>query len=639
MLRSGILSHGSLLVRGAVGEPRVGELVDGIDRAFADAENHGARKQTGELSPWFEPFRASDSYPAEMRQKVARGRKWVRMADGVWGADSPRMMFHLLDTLDEVGLSEVIAGYLGERPAMTVDKCTLRRVGATCEHRLAPGRIVPRQRDPHRERVALPVDVRARRAGPRHRPQPASITSWRPAPRARSSTGPSAPASSSGSRQSAPVVRPEYEPGDVLLFDEFFLHRTATEPSMTPQSLCDRDVVLRSVGVPGAVRAARRLTVNNYWAFLPMRESNDLLGDPGALRARFDEDSYLYFRGVLDCEKIETLRRRMLTTLADQGWVRKKPYLMRGVATAPPAQEGEEDYFRVYDEVQRLEEFHSLAHDETLLDIMRQVLGDGAFPHPLKIARLGFPAHYEISTPPHQDYPNNQGTPNLTAAWVPVGECPQELGGLAILRGSHRYGLLPLTPDRGPGNRKAMLPEQMLEDLRWVTTDYSIGDVIVFHSHTVHAALHNASEVFMRLSVDFRYQLEGEALTETCLRPHFERLTWDDIYSRVEVGAVPVLLDRSRLRDRPVPAVRARRRAGPRATPRRTSAARPTSRRSSPSSAGATLGSDGGWNGWGRCSTRTSGARRPSHSADDEESSGRSQITAATSGSIRTTRR
>ena len=271
--------------------------------------------------------------------------------------------------------------------------------------------------------------------------------------------------------------------------------------------------------------------MNNYWAFLPMRASNDLLGDRDALRERLDEDSYLYFKGVLDCDKIMTLRRRMLNTLADQGWVRKKPYLMRGVAIAPPAQEGEEDYFRVYDEVQRLEEFHTLAHDETLLDIMRQVLGDSAFPHPLKIARLGFPAHYEISTPPHQDYPNNQGTPNLTAAWVPVGECPQELGGLAVLRGSHRYGLLPLAPDRGPGNRKAVLPEQMLEELRWVTTDYSAGDVIVFHSHTVHAALHNASEVFMRLSVDFRYQLEGEALTETCLRPHFERLTWDDIYS------------------------------------------------------------------------------------------------------------
>jgi len=271
--------------------------------------------------------------------------------------------------------------------------------------------------------------------------------------------------------------------------------------------------------------------MNNYWAFLPMRESNDLLGDPDALHDRIDEDSYLYFRNVLDVDKITTLRRRILLTLAEQGWVRRKPYLLRGVAISPPVREGDDDFLRVYDEVQRLEEFHTLAHDEVLTDLMRQVLGPSAFPHPLKIARLGFPEHYEISTPPHQDYPNNQGTENLTAAWIPVGECPMEMGGLAVLRGSHRYGMLPLATHLGAGNRKAVLPQPMLEQLRWVTADYSAGDVVLFRALTVHAALHNASEFFMRLSVDFRYQLEGEELTEGCLQPHFERLTWEDVYS------------------------------------------------------------------------------------------------------------
>jgi ectoine hydroxylase-related dioxygenase (phytanoyl-CoA dioxygenase family) len=270
--------------------------------------------------------------------------------------------------------------------------------------------------------------------------------------------------------------------------------------------------------------------MNNYWAFLPMRPSNELLGDRDALRRRLDEDSYLYFRGVLDREKITTLRQRMLSVLARNGWVRAKPYLMRGVATAPAVREGDEDFFNVYDQVQQLEEFHTLAHDEQLLGVMGQVVGDTAFPHPLKIARLGFPAHYEVSTPPHQDFPNNQGTPNLTAAWVPVGDCPTELGGLAVLRGSHRYGVLPLDPHLGAGNRAALLPEKMLEELRWVTTDYAAGDVLVFGSMTVHASLHNASEFFMRLSVDFRYQQEGEPLTELCLQPHFERQTWDEIY-------------------------------------------------------------------------------------------------------------
>jgi hypothetical protein len=63
-----------------------------------------------------------------------------------------------------------------------------------------------------------------------------------------------------------------------------------------------------------------------------------------------------------------------------------------------------------------------------------------------------------------------------------------------------------------------------------VTTDYAAGDVLLFNSHTVHAALHNASEFNLRLSVDYRYQCEGEALTEMVLHPHFGRITWDEIY-------------------------------------------------------------------------------------------------------------
>jgi hypothetical protein len=234
VLRSGILTHGSLLVRGAVGEPRVGQLIDGIDHAIADAENHRSRMDEGKHSPWFEPFHASDSYSPEMRLKVAQGRKIVRVAGGVWGADSPRMMFKLLETLDEAGLREVIAGYLGERPAMTVDKCTLRRVGTRPNT------------DWHQDGSFLGSGIRTLnvwlclsecgRGAPGLDVVPAridhiletgtegAIFDW--------AVGPGVVERISAS---TPVMRPEYEPGDVLLFDEFFLHRTATDPSMTRQ--------------------------------------------------------------------------------------------------------------------------------------------------------------------------------------------------------------------------------------------------------------------------------------------------------------------------------------------------------------------------------------------------------------------
>ena len=270
--------------------------------------------------------------------------------------------------------------------------------------------------------------------------------------------------------------------------------------------------------------------MNNYWAFLPMRASNGLLGDDAALRARMDEDGYLLFRQVLDAERLTELRRAMLRALAGVGWIREGSDLMSGVTIAHPCREGEEAFLDGCEAVQRLEAFHAMAHDEGLLTIMRQVRGPSAFPHPLKIARLSFPEHYEVSTPPHQDYPNNQGTPDLTAAWIPVGDCPAELGGLAVLRGSHHYGMLPLDRHMAAGNRCAVVPEPMLEELRWVTTDFRLGDVLLFPAMTVHAALHNTSEFHMRLSVDFRYQLEGEALTPIALEPHFQSLTWEEIY-------------------------------------------------------------------------------------------------------------
>ena len=271
--------------------------------------------------------------------------------------------------------------------------------------------------------------------------------------------------------------------------------------------------------------------MNYDWAFLPMTVSNDLLGDREALQARMEEDGYLYFSRVLDRDKVLRLRRRMLATLRDAGWVMAEPVLMRGRTTVRPVREGSDEFLPVYDEIQKLEEYHTFAHDEALQALMRDVLDDTAFPHPLKIARLAFPDNYEVSTPPHQDYPNNQGTPDLTASWIPVGDLPSIMGGIAVLRGSHRRGLLPLTTHLGAGNRCAVLPLDLLEECRWVTTEFEAGDVLLFPAMTVHAALHNASELYLRLSVDFRWQRAGEALTPICLEPHFQRLSWEQVYA------------------------------------------------------------------------------------------------------------
>ena len=270
--------------------------------------------------------------------------------------------------------------------------------------------------------------------------------------------------------------------------------------------------------------------MNNRFAFLPMRSSSDLLGGPDALRSRLAEDSYLYFPGLLDRERVLAVRQDVLDVIKRLGWVN-----VRGdgidMCKVLPLREEDDEFIEGYKQVQRLQSFHELAHEPELLDAMQQVLGPTAFPHPLKIARLAFPDHYEASTPPHQDFPNNQGTESLTATWIPITDIEPELGGLAILRGSHRWGLLPMEGHIGAGNRTAIISPEMAEACRWVTADFRMGDVLLFPSLAVHASLHNASEFQMRLSVDFRYQLERQPLTPGCLEPHFGNQTWEEIYA------------------------------------------------------------------------------------------------------------
>ena len=270
--------------------------------------------------------------------------------------------------------------------------------------------------------------------------------------------------------------------------------------------------------------------MNNYWAFADMTASNDLLGDDDALRARLADEGYLYFRGLIARERVLGLRREILEVLGARAWITGGDKLDDAEAVTMPVREGDEEYFAAYDELQRLESFHSLAHDDDLLGAVRGALGETAFPHPLKVARLVFPSEPEVSTPPHQDFLNNQGSPNLTAAWIPLGDCPMKQGTLAILRGSHHHGVLPLEFSLGPGNRQAVVPNEMRDSLTWVTNDFSAGDVLLFPAMTVLASLHNATGR-MRLSVDFRYQLEGEPATDLVLEPHFGRLGWEDIYA------------------------------------------------------------------------------------------------------------
>jgi hypothetical protein len=261
---------------------------------------------------------------------------------------------------------------------------------------------------------------------------------------------------------------------------------------------------------------------------IPFTDATPLLDDHGSLRERFNEDGFIYLKGVVDRDLLLDLRAQITSVCDAHGWFAPGTDPLDAIPNVEPCVEGDERYFEVYDDVQRLEAFHAIPHDPTVISLLTPLLGVSAFPHPLGIARLMFPNNEDWFTPPHQDHPNNQGTQDLYACWIPLGDCPVDLGSLSLLRGSHQLGIAPLEYSLGPGNRRAALDERF-QQLDWVGGDFELGDAVIFHSLTMHQSLPNTTDR-MRLSVDYRFQREGEALTEGCLEPHFGRMTWDEIY-------------------------------------------------------------------------------------------------------------
>ena len=137
------------------------------------------------------------------------------------------------------------------------------------------------------------------------------------------------------------------------------------------------------------------------------------------------------------------------------------------------------------------------------------------------------PHHAIVPTPIHQDYPLIQGAVNTWTCWIPVGDCPRDMGGLTIMRKSHRLGCLPIAPAMGAGGISSILCPN---ENQWVEGDFEAGDVLTFPSYTVHKALPCRFPNRIRLSFDVRYQASGQEVHERSIKPHCD-LTWEQIYA------------------------------------------------------------------------------------------------------------
>ena len=106
----------------------------------------------------------------------------------------------------------------------------------------------------------------------------------------------------------------------------------------------------------------------------------------------------------------------------------------------------------------------------------------------------------------------------MLTLWLPLAACSPQDGALRVLcRSQHKGRRLPQT---APGVGGVGVPVRPEEEPDWVYTSYRPGDVLVFHSLTVHWAPSNRGDR-LRLSCDYRYQRADEPVVEGSLLPHY----------------------------------------------------------------------------------------------------------------------
>ena len=223
VLRAAILDAGCLLVRGLLPEEEALVIADGIEKSFA---TRIALREQGASDP--------DGFYDELvpeEQFEVNDRNWIEQGGGLLAADSPILLEDMFETFGRVGLAEVIEGYLGETALISADKSTLRKatpdVGGAWHQ---DGKFMGKVR-------AMNVWLSLSRCGD-EAPGMDLVTKRLEEFAATGTEGAwhhdqvsDAVAVEAAGEHG--IVRPIFNPGDALLFDDLFLHSTGSDPAMT----------------------------------------------------------------------------------------------------------------------------------------------------------------------------------------------------------------------------------------------------------------------------------------------------------------------------------------------------------------------------------------------------------------------
>jgi ectoine hydroxylase-related dioxygenase (phytanoyl-CoA dioxygenase family) len=222
-----------------------------------------------------------------------------------------------------------------------------------------------------------------------------------------------------------------------------------------------------------------------------------------SLMDEINSKGHVLIRDLIPQDVVRSVLADITKVLSDAGWLSSKTSPLDRIP-AKGASYGDPDpiFKKVYQTVFNLESWHALPHQPSLRAAMQMLVGDQVLVHPKPIGRLIFPNSERLVVHPHQDYEFMGGDPEFYTVWIPLHDCPIDTGPLKLIEGSHRLGIKEHQRD---DLHVPEIPMPNVDDDGWISGQINAGDVLIFHSLTVHAAMPNISDR-MRISLDCRFQ-------------------------------------------------------------------------------------------------------------------------------------
>ena len=239
------------------------------------------------------------------------------------------------------------------------------------------------------------------------------------------------------------------------------------------------------------------------------------------LQHTLDRQGYVLLRNLIDPDAVMIAREEILAALGSVGEI-TEPTAAAVVSRTSQRAKLHPDLGSFWRGLSESGALRRVVHGPEIRAAMTQLFDAEVSPFDFVWLRAMAPGR---ASPLHMDHPYmNRGTDRLVTCWIPLGPVALDEAPLYIMEGSDKKGDLRarvagLDVDRDK-SRSGHFADDPIDlatdrDLRFLTTAFKLGDVLIFGMFVIHASFDNSSQAGrVRLSCDTRWQPSSEPMDE-----------------------------------------------------------------------------------------------------------------------------